>query len=70
MRTPRATWHWPFSANAPKRLASKPPLSPRIGGFNEDLRAFGIDELRAALRIQLTPGDIARFMRGLEVRTS
>jgi Toprim domain len=36
--------------------------SPRLGDFNEDLRTFGIDELRAALRTQLTPQDVIRFM--------
>jgi hypothetical protein len=35
---------------------------PRCGDFNEDLRAFGLDALRAALRIQLVPQDVARFM--------
>jgi hypothetical protein len=39
-------------------------LSPRLGDFNEDLRALGIDELRAALRIQLAPQDVVRFMLG------
>jgi Toprim domain len=37
-------------------------LSPRMGDFNEDLRAFGLGALRAALRIQLAPQDVARFM--------
>src|SRR5271166_3275537 len=37
-------------------------LSPRLGDFNEDLRAFGIDELRGALRVQLAPQDVARFI--------
>ena len=37
-------------------------LSPRSGDFNEDLRGFGIDALRAALRVQLAPEDVARFM--------
>jgi hypothetical protein len=37
-------------------------LSPRLGDFNEDLRALGIDALRAALRIQLAPQDVVRFM--------
>ena len=37
-------------------------LSPRLGDFNEDLRTFGIDALRAALRIQLAPQDVVRFM--------
>ena len=35
---------------------------PRRGDFNEDLRAFGLDALRAALRIQLVPQDVARFL--------
>jgi hypothetical protein len=38
-------------------------LSPQMGDFNEDLRAFGLGALRAALRIQLTPQDVVRFMR-------
>jgi Toprim domain len=37
-------------------------LSPRLGDFNEDLRTLGIDALRAALRLQIAPKDIARFM--------
>ena len=37
-------------------------LSPRQGDFNEDLRTLGIDELRAALRVQIAPEDVARFM--------
>ena len=32
-------------------------LSPRMGDFNEDLLAFGLGALRAALRIQLAPQD-------------
>ncbi len=38
-------------------------LSPRTGDFNEDLHAFGLGALRAALRIQLTPQDVVRFIR-------
>jgi Toprim domain len=38
------------------------PLSPRLGDFNEDLHVFGLDAIRAALRIQLAPEDVARFL--------
>src|SRR3546814_19824482 len=37
-------------------------LSPQGDDFNGDLRRFGIDELRAAVRVQLAPEDVARFM--------
>ena len=37
-------------------------LSPRQGDFNEDLRTLGINALRAALRGQIAPEDVARFM--------
>jgi hypothetical protein len=37
-------------------------LSPQCGDFNEDLRNCDIDALRAALRIQLAPEDVARFL--------
>jgi phage/plasmid primase-like uncharacterized protein len=37
-------------------------LSPALGDFNEDLQAFGMDALRAAIRVQLAPEDVARFM--------
>ena len=37
-------------------------LSPRSGDFNEDIRRFGIDALRANVRVQLAPQDVARFM--------
>lgn len=37
-------------------------LSPRLGDFNEDLRHFGTDALRAMLRVQLAPQDVARFI--------
>ena len=43
-------------------------LSPRMGDFNEDLRAFGLGALRAALRIQLAPQDVVRFMRWATAR--
>ena len=52
------------------------PLTPALGDFNEDLRHFGVDDLRAALRIQLAPEDVPRFLlpvdavgRGLLVRS-
>ena len=32
-------------------------LSPRMGDFNDDLKAFGLGALQAALRIQLAPMD-------------
>ena len=44
-------------------------LSPRISDFNDDLRAFDLDALRAALRIQLAPQDIVHFMRWGTART-
>ena len=37
-------------------------LSAVTGDFNEDLRRFGSDALRANLRVQLAPQDVARFM--------
>jgi hypothetical protein len=37
-------------------------LSPQLGDFNEDLRAVGVNALRAALRIQLAPQDVVRFI--------
>ncbi|MDU6731523.1 MAG: toprim domain-containing protein, partial [Bradyrhizobium sp.] len=37
-------------------------LCPRLGDFNEDLRAFGKAQLRDMLRHQLLPGDDARFL--------
>ena len=43
-------------------------LSPRMGDFNEDLRAFGLGALRAALRIQLAPQDVVRLMLFAEPR--
>ena len=41
-------------------------LSPRRGDFNEDLRHLGLDDLRATLRVQLVPEDVARFMIATE----
>jgi Toprim domain len=37
-------------------------LSPMLADFNDDLRYRGIVEIRAALRIQLAPDDVVRFM--------
>ena len=37
-------------------------LSPQCGDFNEDLRNFDLNALRAALRIQLAPEDVVRFL--------
>jgi len=37
-------------------------LSPTFGDFNEDLRQLGFDALRANVRVQLAPQDVARFM--------
>ena len=37
-------------------------LSPTFGDFNEDLRLLGLAALRAAIRVQIAPQDVARFM--------
>ena len=37
-------------------------LSPALGDFNDDLRHFGFEALRAAVRVQLAPEDVARFL--------
>jgi hypothetical protein len=37
-------------------------LSPRLGDFNEDLRILGLEALATALRVQIAPQDVARFM--------
>jgi hypothetical protein len=37
-------------------------LTPQLGDFNEDLRLLGLDALRATLRVQIAPQDVARFM--------
>ena len=37
-------------------------LTPMLGDFNDDLVAFGIAALRAHVRVQLAPEDVARFM--------
>jgi hypothetical protein len=41
-------------------------LSPMLGDFNEDLRCLGIDDLRAALRLQLAPEDVPRFVQSVD----
>ena len=38
------------------------PLSPTLGDFNEDLRLLGLAALQAAIRVQIAPQDVARFM--------
>jgi hypothetical protein len=42
-------------------------LSPELGDFNDDLRLLGIQALRASVRIQLAPQDVARFMSGVDL---
>lgn len=37
-------------------------LSPQRGDFNEDLRRLGIDALRSAVRVQIAPEDVGRFI--------
>lgn len=37
-------------------------LSPALEDFNEDLRAHGLDALRASIRGQFAPQDVARFL--------
>jgi hypothetical protein len=37
-------------------------LSPSCDDFNEDLRRLGTDTLRAALRVQIVPEDVGRFL--------
>jgi hypothetical protein len=37
-------------------------LSPQCGDFNEDLQNLDINALRAALRIQIAPEDVTRFL--------
>jgi hypothetical protein len=44
-------------------------LSPERDDFNEDLRAFGVDAVQAALRIQLAPQDVVRFACQEKIRT-
>lgn len=37
-------------------------LVPQLGDFNDDLRRFGEEALRATIRTQLAPQDVARFL--------
>lgn len=41
-------------------------LTPALGDFNEDLRELGVDELRTALRVQLAPEDVQRFLLAID----
>ncbi|HEY9579491.1 MAG TPA: toprim domain-containing protein [Rhizorhapis sp.] len=38
------------------------PLSPMLGDHNDDLRLVGPERMRAALRPQLVPADVGRFL--------
>jgi hypothetical protein len=38
-------------------------LEPQLGDFNDDLRAYGVDGLRSALRSQIAPEDVSRLMK-------
>ncbi|HWX62314.1 DUF7146 domain-containing protein [Bradyrhizobium sp.] len=38
------------------------PLSSGLGDFNDDLRLLSIDTIQAAVRIQLVPQDVGRFI--------
>jgi hypothetical protein len=51
-----------LSARAGAQGIEAIPLSPRCEDFNGDLRNFGMDALRATLRVQLAPEDVARSM--------
>jgi DNA primase len=63
----------PAGDNAAARLAERAQaagieaitLSPSLGDFNDDLRAFGVNGLRESLRWQLASEDGARFMEGV-----
>ena len=45
-------------------------LSPTLGDFNDDLRRLGVGDLRAALRVQLAPEDVARFLSSKDAARS
>ena len=36
-------------------------LSPMLGDFNDDLVSFGLEALRAQIRVQIAPEDVSRF---------
>jgi hypothetical protein len=65
----------PAGDGAVKRLIDRAQMvaieavapSPQLGDFNEDLRHIDINTMRAALRIQLVPRDLARFL-GTSIR--
>lgn len=44
-------------------------LSPQNADFNDDLQARGIDDLKAALRPQLAPEDVGRYLAGSRTET-
>jgi hypothetical protein len=52
---------WPDFDRARTAWIDAIALSPHGDDFNGDLRRFGIDGLRATLRVQLAPEDVARF---------
>lgn len=37
-------------------------LTATLGDFNDDLRHLGPDNLRAAIRLQIAPADVERFL--------
>ena len=41
-------------------------LTPALGDFNEDLCQLGVEELRAALRVQLASEDVPRFLMSID----
>jgi hypothetical protein len=41
-------------------------LMPALRDFNDDLRHLGVVDLRGALRVQLAPEDVARFIPGVD----
>jgi len=43
-------------------------LSPALQDFNDDLRHLSLADLRAALRVQLAPDDVPRFIGPVEDR--